>query len=408
MKSIELQCPYSYIPTTCVMVVDYPLQPGEPITISNAHDKQYIILRCAWKTFPSEIFKNHPNLNQATIHCPIQRLSASDFENAKNLTYLTLSSKKLHRINAGTFQHLKNVSSLNLAYNSIFHLEDNAFNGMSQLNDLYLQKNKLEHLNRNCFVGAPKIQSINLQSNRLNAIEDGTFDLPAVNKIILKDNQLMTLPDQLFVHAPNLEYLDLSYNRFNRFPEAICHSPSLEKLHLDHNNLTQMQISDLLRARKLNYCSLENTQIPWNQRVELVSGANDSKLIEINLKNNTLPDNILDHLSPMRNLEKISLSKCNISRINDIKRVREKFPNIRIIDLKGNAMDAKWLNASCKDLREEGIFTFRKDLEKCGLVTRDDESWALQVAAILNVVLAPGPWLAQTETFDNITASIVN
>lgn len=357
------------------------------------------VKRCTAKTFPNVKFRRYPTVRKARVNCRIESISARELERAGSLTELSLNGNSIRYIRGRTFRHLNQLTILDLSRNSITDLENFAFSGMHQLEDLNLRNNSLTSLKRSTFSGVPKLKSISLAYNQISSIEAGTFDwpfsnlstldllqnrlvtldknifagapnlrvvrlpsnlittieegafdLPKVVRILLGRNPLSTLPDKLFANAPNLRELFLEETAFKKFPSALF-DPSVAVTDLVFSNNLDCEVSvrDIARVPQLRVVDLlhvtyESPGMPFDE--------NKSKIVKLRLNARNLPNDILDDLSHLHNLEQLEIGTVGvISPVYGIERVKAVFPNMKKVTLRDYGYECEWVHSLASRLK---------------------------------------------------------
>ncbi|XP_058803968.1 leucine-rich repeat-containing protein 15-like [Phymastichus coffea] len=305
--------------------------------------------------------------------CNLTSISSNAFAHLENLRELELEDNDLNSLHwTAVLAPLVRLEHLNIRKNGITNLPGDAFAKNLYLRQLNLADNELQHLNvgstlghnlhslhsldlSNCnlqdrlseeaFRNASKLRVLNLSGNPMFAADLTAVlrHLPKLHKLSLSNCSLRRLPEAFenlehlveldvshnplsdaFVRLLNplksLEYLDMSYcnlgyvgnNTFILMTELKKLIMSGNMLHtLEHGLFTNLT---KLESLELNDCGLKNPIDPdvFGDRVY-------THIIELKLSKNPLviPDNGPLLPKQLSGLERLDLSHCDISRLNE-------------------------------------------------------------------------------------------
>lgn len=341
----------------CNILDSSDISDGSNIAIGNA-DHGERVTHFGWrdannvKTIPRIIFEKFPRLEILDLQVGLESLSPSDFDLAVNLSTLALMKNKISNLPTGVFAKASNIETLQFEANTIANIEDYAFKGLDKLYLISLHYNCLTAVGRFTFAGAKNLNELDLDNNDIRTIEAGAFDLPKLATLSLIGNLLTTLPNGLFDQAPLLTSLDISDNSFSTVPEVLIGHNSIETLDLTWNPLQEIRLADFAKLPKLQTLTLQQCSVIWPTLTEDWNEPSTSPVTELNLAITNLNNSdVLKLVSVFKSLEKLKLNGNNITTINNIVDVKERFPNITEISLEDNSVDCKWLKGNAEFLK---------------------------------------------------------
>lgn len=359
MSSLELECSdasynWCYIEKQINAANDEKIYVKNAAVYSNA-ERLEASARGNITEIPVEFFINFPKLKYIRVSTGgngINTINPEHFAYASHLKTLNLMSNNIRVVPRYAFKAMPLLVQINLKFNSIDDLEEHAFDGLNNLQKLFLSYNRIDRLRRNSFVGATRLIELMLDNNHISVIDDGTFDLPALNVLSLNNNRLSSLSNQLFIGMPLLQNIDLSASSITQLPETFFNMPQLNYINLSHNNLSTQNIFEFGAMDKLRVLILANTFIQRN--VEAIQQINvnhnsvqiDSGIEILDLSHNRIRDaDILSQLSVFEHLQVLILDDNELNALIDVADAIERMPFLREIRLRGNEISAAVKNA---------------------------------------------------------------
>ncbi|XP_072170969.1 uncharacterized protein [Diadema setosum] len=230
---------------------------------------------------------------------------------------------------------------LNLSHNWISELFHNSFHGHGNLLRLNVAYNRLIQIENGTFSSLKHLQVLNLSYNRLTEFQGGWFHAKInLETLPLTQTNLTSMPRATSAESPKLTQLTLSANRIQSLhfdPLSRWDNISID---LSENNLSSIQKHDFL---PLKNCLLSSLVLSRNKRLHHLGPMVFSGLPFVS--------SILLHRNSIKKLEVLAfMGKANIttlslhnSSIEEIIPVNKSaynfsFPNIKIVDLTGNAI----------------------------------------------------------------------
>lgn len=336
----------------CSILDSSNIAEGDNIIIGNADHRQSV-KHFTWrtannvKTIPSIIFEKFPHLQIVDIQIGVESLSPSDFEHADEVTTLALMKNKLSSLPTGVFTKARNIETIQLEANAIANIEDYALNGLDKLYSISLNFNYLTTIGRFTFAGAKNLNQIDATNNDIRTIEAGAFDLLNLHTVSLIGNLLTTLPIGLFDQAPLLTSFDISDNVFSTVSEALFGNNSIEILEFGWNPVEEVRLADFAKLPKLQSLNLiQLSGVIWPAFTEDWSEPSTSAVTNLNIAHNNLNNSdVLKLVSVFGSLEKLNLDGNQITTIDDLVNIQQRFPNITEISLENNKVDCEWTKA---------------------------------------------------------------
>ena len=157
--------------------------------------------------------------NCSPCHCTGLNATAYHLEHCgpvanMGLSYLFLSSRKIHS------------------------MAPDALKGLSSLEELDLSNNLLTQLPATVFEDLRSLRTLKLQNNHLETLPAGILDLSSLETLQLENNNLETLPAGIFEGLKNLQILDLTSNGLKTLPAGVFSNLTyLQRLSLRNNGL---------------------------------------------------------------------------------------------------------------------------------------------------------------------------
>lgn len=269
------------------------------------------------------------------------------YENAENLQKIQLEHKNLTKIKSAAFTDAINLMEIDLDNNQILLIGEDAFVGLMNLTTLSLAKNNLIAIRSNTFAGAMNLKRLYLNQNKIESIEDGAFNLPALETIRLQNNRLKRLSSSIFIGAPQLKVAIFEENELVHIGDAFTHLKNLRTLILDYNSIEDINLRKFAQLTELNYLSLRKSGIRFNNAdtdaVKINGTA--SKLEELHLAENNLSngDNILQQLAIFNNMLLLNLQYNELTHLNHAYNITKWFPRLRMINLSFNPVQCHWV-----------------------------------------------------------------
>lgn len=344
----------------CYIDETIDLQENETLTLLNPSNNEITSLTLAARStlpeFPIEIFDAFPNLTEVElIYSGIELLEEDDFINATNLRRLHLEGNNIHTIGRAAFTILTNLTILALPTNQITKIEDYAFADLKQLLQLNLEQNNLTVLQENVLSGLTNLLKLYLNDNQIATIEDGALYLENLEEIYLQGNNLKTLSPDLVTGAPDLRAIVLSRNQLTSIGETFSKSPRLYFIDLSDNQIQTVDWIEVANIRPLRILSLRNNQLKWEPvaseieedvayEKKLANAMKQTQLQYLTLSDNKLyRSDVLKQLTALRMLRYLDLDNNPFIIIDDVKTIRETFPNLIQINLLNATLSCEWL-----------------------------------------------------------------
>lgn len=306
---------------------------------------------------PIEAFSWFTNLESLRVNSKVASISASDLEQAHNLTELVISDQ-LQILERGIFPSNNRLTFLSFESNRINKIEDFTFAKLNRLFSLKLQKNHLETIRKDTFSGLGTLHVLNLNQNRIRVIQNGAFEgLNKLQFLHLQQNQIENLYDGVFHGLTNLIDISLSKNRIHHINKSLQILSEIKKIDLDYNEIEDLNVNEFANFRSLvdlrlisSGINLKNPKSEQNERTEEENPKATSMLEYLYLDNNNLSNPLdLQLLSVFSELKELSLDDNMFDHFNlDGKKIKEIWPKLQFLSLEGNDIDPSVLS-SIKD-----------------------------------------------------------
>ncbi|KAF9613210.1 hypothetical protein IFM89_006311 [Coptis chinensis] len=235
----------------------------------------------------------------------------------KRLQVLNLSKNNFSNSITHLTAHLSKLKILDLSYNFLSGRVPPFILSLSSLEALSLSGNDLsDSISRFCKL--KKLQKLDLKMNKFNGILPPCLNnMTLLNMIDFSYNKLSgNIPPSLFPNLTSLQYISLSENPFKSTFSVSSSSPhkfQLRYLSLSNCNLN-MSITDILRFLhnqcELGFVDLSHNNLQGNFPTFLVE--NNTRLLFLNLRNNSIYGRIYFQLHPPINLRWIDISNNQI------------------------------------------------------------------------------------------------
>ncbi|XP_038664464.1 carboxypeptidase N subunit 2-like [Scyliorhinus canicula] len=223
------------------------------------------------------------------------------FGNLGNLSYLGLSSNRLHLQNY-RFEPLLKLQALDLSANHLSELGEVLLANLSNLTWLNLANNKLGRFPP--VTSLTKLTYLDLSNNEFAVLQETFTHLPQLDTLFLKSNQLKILPETGFDQLFRLDVLDLSNNDLCSLPSRFFNNHrNLTDLRLDSNKLRNLAATSFSHLHNLQYLTMSGNSI-INFPPQLFASL--TKLLKLDLSNNSLtflPNNFLSNLAALQVLK---------------------------------------------------------------------------------------------------------
>ncbi|GAB6022779.1 TOLL-like receptor [Chamberlinius hualienensis] len=244
-------------------------------------------------------------------NCNLKQIDPEAFVLLKKLKILNLSFNYLQDLDDKLFQENFELRVLNLRNNRLHVIPE--LRHLSQLGNIDLRRNKIESVSRDNFANLTKLIAIHLQNNNISSIDEGAFDDPEelfylslsnnnlqsidgvlesakIEKLFIKNNSLIQF--SLTDISPTVKVLVISHNSISDLdlsPTNDTDDYQLEYINIDYNQITTLR--DLKLPLSLRYLYLKNNsvdELTYNSDFRDEIEQRKSKLIQINLKNNSI------------------------------------------------------------------------------------------------------------------------
>lgn len=321
------------------------------------------------KFIPREIFTTFPNVLYFRMNTNLSEIVADDFANAQNLCTLKLGYNKLQIIRNDVFSFyarmsnkrlyavypLHKLSILFLEGNEILEIEDYAFYGLDNLFHLELQDNQLTVIRRQTFGSLPSLNILNLSHNRIEFIENGAFDLPALETLLLGRNQLKRLSETDFQRLPKMNMLNLDDNGLERIDQALYGLESVRTISLNRNRIEDIDLAAFAKLPHLD--TLELTQSGFSFVTTLIDETQsdwDSSLYTLKIGDNNLTDESeLFKLKIFPRLEVLNLDQNQFwdLEVADRKTLKDILPSLALVYLRRTAIECDDLIRIVQELK---------------------------------------------------------
>lgn len=209
--------------------------------------------------------------------CALEKLHLKPFPNLKQAIFKGNIIKVLHNY---TLSNNNNLQSLDISENSIYQIERFSFSSCRSLEKLDLSRNLLSSFDWNTLLETPQLRTLNISRNLLTTLNE----LPPLSLTTIDASQcdISVLSPHLLEKAINVKYFNLSHN-------------SLEYV---TKSLTTSRVTCL----DLSFCRISDFETgPYTGL---------SNLLNLNLMGNRLTNplkqNVLDHLSEVKDLNLIN------------------------------------------------------------------------------------------------------
>lgn len=309
------------------------------------------------KFIPRQIFTTFPNVLYFRMNTNLSEIDANDFASALNLYTLTLGHNKLQIIRNDVFSFyarmsnmrqyavypLHKLSILFLDGNEIVEIEDYAFYGLDNLFHLELQDNQLTVIRRQTFGRLPSLSILNLSNNKIEFLENGAFDLPALETLLLGRNQLKRLSETDFQLLPKISMLNLDDNGLERIDQALYGLESIRTISLNRNHIEDIDLAAFAKLPHLD--TLKLTQSGFSFVTTLIDETQsdwDSSLYTLEIGENNLTDESeLIKLKIFPRLEVLNLDQNQFwdLEVADRKTLKDILPSLALVYLRRTAID---------------------------------------------------------------------
>ena len=193
-----------------------------------------------------------PSLQQLDLsHNVIDKLSAHQFINLRNLLKLNLANCKIHQIVNDAFDGVNNLNVLNLDYNTFggSNIGNKVLQPLIHLKTLSLKGNRMKTIptQSKLFESLTELEALDMSDNDCTDIAPGIFgSLKSLKTLDLSGNDLGLYVDQhaseIFAHLTKLENLNVKNSHLYRLPmELFSDLTSLNKLILTNNQIAEWE-----------------------------------------------------------------------------------------------------------------------------------------------------------------------
>ncbi|XP_020292807.1 leucine-rich repeat-containing G-protein coupled receptor 6-like [Pseudomyrmex gracilis] len=250
--------------------------------------------------------------------CGIRHLNSHFFDNTLNLNTLDLSHNPLQRIEPGPFFHMTSLEHLKLNGCNLTYISSEAFSHLENLRELELAYNELKILNwRNVLRPLVRLEHLNIRHTGITSLPGDAFaENLYLRELSLADNELghLDIEETLGHNLHSLQSLDLSNcNLQDRLSEEAFRNASvLRVLNLSGNPMFASDLTAVLRhLPKLHKLSLSNCNL---RRLPNAFHLLEH-LEELDISHNPLNDAFIRLLNPLKSLEYLDMSYCNLGHV---------------------------------------------------------------------------------------------
>lgn len=236
------------------------------------------------------------------------------------------ANHKLTYIEPGSFRNLTNLQHLSISYNTALHkIEEKTFEGLINLSNLTLVNNGFTNILQLTSAFRPSIlpllMALDLSENPLEELHKDTFE-------VMKG----TLLTKLDISLCRLEYIH---------PESFLPLRMLNELNIGENDINSTLIGEFLIQMKnegvnlihLNLSGMGFRKRPPRKLLDIIAQTTIRRLILAQNQFEVIND---DSFPRMANLELLDLSRVFALTVGPYAFVPEKFPNLKILLLRGN------------------------------------------------------------------------
>lgn len=250
--------------------------------------------------------------------CGIRHLNSRFFDNTLNLNTLDLSHNPLQRIEPDPFDHMTSLEHLKLNGCNLTYISSEAFSHLENLRELELAYNELKTLNwRNVLTPLVRLEHLNIRHTGITSLPGDAFAKNLyLRELSLADNELghLDIEETLGHNLHSLQSLDLSNcNLQDRLSEEAFRNASvLRVLNLSGNPMFASDLTAVLRhLPKLHKLSLSNCNL---RRLPNAFHLLEH-LEELDISHNPLNDAFIRLLNPLKSLEYLDMSYCNLGHV---------------------------------------------------------------------------------------------
>lgn len=307
----------------------------------------------------------------------LKQLTTHNFGRAFNLLTLKLNGNRLQSIrrnvfsaNATTLRRLdedsETIYPLHKLYRLLLHqneisvIEDNAFVGLQKLYDLDLSYNRLKTIGQQTFAGLSSLSILGLGHNQIETIEDGVFDLSALEILFLRKNKLKRLSDAVFSRSTSLHSLFLDENQLERIGRSLYRLPNIIYISLMGNRIEDIDLDGFASLTHLDKLTLTRSGFNFKTtnfgRSSL--SASGSPLTELEIDGNDLTDETeLEQLRMFTNLEILNLDGNLFTdfELRGHRSLKDILPALKIVYLRGNEIDCIDVTSLTHELKSKRV-----------------------------------------------------
>ncbi|KAK0159607.1 hypothetical protein PV327_010703 [Microctonus hyperodae] len=291
-----------------------------------------------------EAFQDSPGLITLELqNNPLQEVKRQ-FLNCKTLLYLYLSNCHISKINDRFFQNITNLKRLDISNNPLQTIDSVPFEYLPHLEYLNLDNCSLTYIAPKAFINFENLCELILTNNNLTTVSWTMILSPLgrLENLDIGNSQISTLPPDAFAKNSYLRQLVLAYNKLHHFnvTNTLGHNlHNLQTLDLSHCALQDQLPEDAFKnASKLRVLKLDDNpmfvanltavlrHLPTLQKLSLTNcslhrlpNAFDvlQHLQELDISHNPLSDAFVDLLNPLRSLEYLDMSHCNLGYVGN-------------------------------------------------------------------------------------------
>jgi Leucine-rich repeat (LRR) protein len=181
--------------------------------------------------FPNEIFSICPvDFVKLMNNNKLSKLVLTDFNKAKNLTKLIITTSNITTLQDSVFKEAPNLQYLSLTSCGIKDVAETTFKGAEKLIGLYLKDNDIESLAQNTFNQLLNLKFLDLTNNFIEVVNFSLIENTNLEKVSLKSNNIKSIKPCTFDNKPKLIMADFKENECIKFDDTVVKNNELMPL----------------------------------------------------------------------------------------------------------------------------------------------------------------------------------